>query len=54
MKAAKSPTSVEEMTILVVEEVVDLEVDDAVPFAEATVRPVLWDNLIEMETKHFE
>jgi hypothetical protein len=40
MKAAVA-TSVEEMTILVVEEVVDLEADDAVPFAEATFLPVL-------------
>jgi hypothetical protein len=54
MKAAMGLTSVEEITILVVEEVEDLKADNADPFAETTVWPVLWDNLKEMEMKRFE
>jgi hypothetical protein len=41
-------TDEEAITILVVEEVVEMEGDDAVPVAEATVQPVLWEHLIEM------
>jgi hypothetical protein len=53
MKAAVGSASMEEMTILVVD-LDSEEADDAVPVAEVTVRPVLWDNLIEMETRRLE